>query len=189
MKRRIGLLVFLLIAAPLASADLFFQPATSTINVGDPISIDVMFSGAASPWLAGYDLFIGYNPTILHLAAVAWPDDNLGVPSLRDAIFGTGTVEVTESSLASGAALEAAQSGNDPFRLFQLLFSGEAAPGVSPLTLDQVLLVDGNGQALDGGSARAGSVTVRGNAVPEPAGLLLLLIPWFGSIVLQRRRV
>lgn len=187
MKRLICISAFLLMAAQLASADLFFQPQFSTVNTGAGITVDVMYSGVVSPWLGAYDIDVGYDPAIVQLSAVAWPDDFLGI-SLRDAIFGTGTVNVAETSLASVADLAAAQSGNNPIRLFEVLFIGGPGLGTSPLTFDRVMLADGNANALAAGNTPAGSITVTGKgAVPEPGSALW---PIFGlsSIALLRKR-
>lgn len=189
MKRPICISAFLLMAARLASADLFFQPQFSTVNSGDGITIDVMYSGVVSPWLGGYDIDIGYDPALVDLSAVAWPDNFLGV-SLRDAIFGTGTVNVAETSLASVADLAAAQTGNDPIRLFELLFIGGPGLGTSPLTFDRVLLADGDGKELaQYGSTPAGSITVTGNgSVPEPSSALWLILGLTSIALLQKRK-
>ncbi len=189
--KKLFCLAVLLLAAQAALADLFFQPQSSAINVGDPITVDVMYSGAVSPWLGAYDIDISWDPAILQIAAVAWPDDFLGSSNLRDAVFNVpgGSVNVSEVSLVSVADLGAAQSGNDPFRLFELLFYGALAPGVSSLTFDRVELADGNGNALNAGSIVNGSVTVGGGAaVPEPATLWLLLGPALSGLAILRRR-
>ena len=187
MKKLICSVVFLAAAVPAGwAASIFFQPQHSTINVGDPITIDVMASGVVAPWLGAYDMDISYDPAILHLSAVAWPDDFLGL-SLRDAPFLTGGVNVAETSLASVADLEAAQSGHDPFRLFELVFSGALAPGVSPLNFDRILAGDGNGAPL-GVQTAAGSVTVVGPGIPEPGTALLILVPVLAGLAVLRRR-
>lgn len=187
MKRLICTSAFLLMAARLASADLYFQPQFSTVNTGDGITIDVMYSGVVSPWVGAYDIDIGYDPALLDVSAVAWPDNFLGV-SLRDAVFGSGTVNVAETSLASVADLAAAQSGNNPIRLFELLFIGGPGLGTSPLTFDRLMLADGNAGVLGAGNTPAGSITVTGKgAVPEP-GSALWLIFGLSSIALLRKR-
>lgn len=192
MKRLIYLGIVLLIAAPLGSADIFFQPQFSTINVGDPLTVDVMYSGTGAPWLGGYDIDVAYDPAILYLSAVAWPDDYLGVPSLRDALFSTpgpGSVNIAEVSMLTDIAdLAAAQSGHDPFRLFALVFSPALTPGVSPLTFTRVELTDGDGNSLLAGNTPAGSVTVLGTSVPEPGLGMLLLLPALAALMGLRKR-
>lgn len=188
MKKLLCLAV-LLLAAQLASADLFFQPQSSSINPGDGVTVDVMYSGAVSPWLGAYDIDISWDPAILQIVAVSWPDDFLGAPSLRDATFHADLVNVAEVALGSVADLGVAQSGQDPFRLFELLFVGTQTPGVGALTFSRVELADGNGATLNPGSVVNGSVTVGGGAaVPEPATLWLLLGPALSSLAILRRR-
>ncbi len=176
MKKLICIAI-LFLAAQTGSADVFFQPQSSTVNLGDPVTIDVMFSGVGSPWLSAYDITIGWDPAILPVVAVAWPDDFLGSPSIgRDADFNVvGSVDVTEASSVSVADLAIAQSGHDPIRLFEVVFSAPLSPGISPLTFEHVMLTDGNGNPLVPGNTPAGSITVPGGtAVPEPSSLLLL---------------
>lgn len=171
MKKLICIAI-LFLAAQTGSADVFFQPQSSTMNLGGSVTIDVMFSGVGSPWLSGYNMTIGWDPAILRISAVAWPDDFLG-SSIRDATFNVGSVNVTEASLVSVAELAVAQSGHDPIRLFEVLFLPKS-PGISSLTFEHVVLTDGNGDPLAPGNTPAGSVKVAGTAVPEPSSLLLL---------------
>ncbi len=207
MKKLIFLSVFLLlIGAQEGHASIFFQPQSSTINVGDPITVDVMISGVHSPWLAVYDMTVAFDPAILSIAAIAWPDDNLGVPTLRDASFGTpGKVSVQEGpigywlpsacSLYPGGICPSpsdpglAQAGHDPFRLFEIVFGGALAPGVSALTFESVFLLDTDLNPLSQ-SANSGDITVPGAPVPEPSTLLLLgaALGGLGGMAWRRRQ-
>jgi hypothetical protein len=189
MKKLIFVSVFfLLIAAQTGSADVFFQPQFSTINVGDPITVDVMISNVVSPWLGAYDIHISYDPAILLLSAGSF--DNFLSPSIRSVDFSTaGSAEVSEVSLASVADLGNAQSGNDPFRLFELIFGSALAPGVSPLTFGVVILTGGNGGSLASGNLLNGSVTVQVAAVSEPATMLLLSSGLIGLVGYGRKKL
>ncbi len=188
MKKLICIAVFLLAVAPLGSANpiLFLSPASPTINVGDPVTIDVMISGVVSPWLGSYNIVIGFNPAITPIVAVAWPDDFLGIPSTtRDADFDpVGLVTVTETSLLSPALLGTLQSGNDPFRLFEVVFGQSLASGTSSLTFEQVTLTDGNGNSLASTSTN-GNITVGATPVPEPGTLILFGVSAIGGLGAQ----
>ena len=190
MKKLICIAVFLLLVAPLGLAEpiLFFSPQSPTISVGNPITVDVMISGVVSPWLGSYDITVDFNSAITPIFGVAWPDDFLGVPSLRDADFSTaGSVRVTETSLDLGD-LGTLQSGKDSFRLFEIMFSQSLAPGTSPLTFTQITLADGNGSPLLAESIN-GSIGVGGSPVPEPGSLLLLGISAIGALGVRKKLV
>ncbi len=187
MKKLICLGAILLTAASIGSADILFVPQNSAINVGDPITVSVVFAGAVSSWVGGYDIDIAYDPAILSFSLVTWPNNYLDI-SLQNHALGVGTVNVAEVSLASVADLGAAQSGHDPLGLFDLVFTG-VAPGVSPLTFTRVDLTDGLGNAFAAGNMPGGSVTVGGSqAIPEPSSFLLLLVAAGSTVAGLRRR-
>ena len=80
MKGLICIAVFLLLVAPLGSAEpiVFFSPQSPTISVGDSITVDVMISGVVSPWLADYDIVVNFNPALTPIFAVHGPTISSG---------------------------------------------------------------------------------------------------------------
>jgi len=188
MKKLICLSVFLLIAVQLGSADqIFFQPQTQSGNVGDNFFVDVMYSGAAAPWLGGYDIDIGFVSAILQPFSVSWGGDFLGLSTLHDTIMvSPGLANVYELSFSSVSDLGTLQSVQDPFRLFTFQFMG-LAPGTSPLTFDRVDLSDGNGALFSPAGAPAGSITINGPSVREPAEWFML-IPMLSGLAFLRFR-
>lgn len=191
MKKLICLLAILLVIPAVGLADIYFQPGNSFINnVGEFATVDVMFSGAAAPWLAGFDIDITYDPAIVAAGLVNWPDSFLGtgINVLQDAVFGSGLLNVAEISLVSVTDLQSAQSGHDPFRLFQISFEG-LANGLSPLAFSRVELTDGDANLLAPGNTPAGRIAVGGTApIPEP-GSLLLLVPVLGTLAVLKKRL
>ena len=75
----LGLVVFFSLSA--FAATIGFEPGSQIVPVGEPVSVDLVISGlgdGTSPSLAGFDLFIEYDPTILALSDVSFGDPTLG---------------------------------------------------------------------------------------------------------------
>jgi hypothetical protein len=153
-------------------------PATSTVTVGDLVSVDVMVSGLVDEYVGTYDLTLAWDSALLALQGVAF-DVFLDGPadSLASFVAGPGTVSVFEVSL--GMLLN--QSGNGAFRLFSLTFDALAAGSASlAFSGDVVQLL---GDALGAGYGEVAlsparvSIEPRGGAsVPEPGPLALMLV-------------
>ncbi len=199
MKKLICLIAFLLIGAQIGSAEsIYFSPQFSTIDVGDPLQVDVMISGIKAPWLGGYDIDITFDPAIIGFTGIWWHDGFLGdyfTTSTYAGAYSTGVMNAAEISFLPVTAapgdpsLESLQSGSDPFRLFTIFFSSALAPGVSPLSFSRVDLTDGNANwiILPAGGAQDGSITVQSAGMPEPGAVSLLLVFGVGSLAIFRR--
>ncbi|RLI05657.1 hypothetical protein DRO22_02445, partial [Candidatus Bathyarchaeota archaeon] len=69
----LGFVVFFSLSA--FAATIGFEPVSQTVPVGESVSVDLVISGlgdGTSPSLAGFDLFIEYDPTILALSDVSF---------------------------------------------------------------------------------------------------------------------
>jgi hypothetical protein len=72
-----------------------------------------------------------------------------------------------------------------------LFLSGTGATGrhwINPLAFDRVFLRNGNGMAMAPGNTPAGGVAIQGSTVPEPASVLLFLVPALSGFGILRRR-
>lgn len=155
-----------------------FAPASQTVPVGDPASVELRISGlgdASAPSLGVFDLSVSFDPTVLSFAGVSFGDPvlgdqldpfGLGSITIFDAAS-AGSVRLFELSLDLPADLDALQAG--AFTLATLTFD-TLQVGTSPLGLSVAALGDAFGKSL---SADLASGVVA--AVPEPqAGLLFL---------------
>jgi hypothetical protein len=152
---------------------LSFSPTSVPANVGDSVSVDVVATALGTDVIAGFDLDVLFDPSILAPTSVLF-GTGLGDPSLFEALtsfgFTPGVVDFAEVSFLTTSELDALQS--EPLTLATLGFD-VIGPGLSALSfrLDAAnLVVDGDGNTLEV-VTRAGSV---GNAVvPEPSAALV----------------
>lgn len=176
-------------------------PGTQSAAVGDQVDVAVSISGlgnGAAPSLRGYDLEIGYDPTVLANTGVTFGDpalgDQLALPcgtspcSLTLTHSGAGSLEDVEVSLDSIKALDSLQAG--AFTLFTVDFKA-VGMGSSAITLSNVTLANSFGGRLfaeiTGGEVDVNS-TGKTSDVPEPGSLWLLATGLVSWLALRRCR-
>ena len=168
-----------------ADVKLGFLPNAQTVSVGDTADVDLFISGlgnGVAPALAGYDLFVNYDSTLLTPTGVTF-STRLGDTSLFEALASNSLfpnqVEITEVSLLSAAQLFADQSTIDPgFTIatlsFRALAVGDAGLSIMPAAVGA--LVDENAAEI-AATFQPGSITVNTSSsnVPEPSAIWLAL--------------
>ena len=162
-----------------------FVPASSSVEQGASLNVDIVISDLASAGeiVSAYDLNVSYDSSYLSATDVTFGNylDDLFFPgfTLQDSSLTTpGLINLSELSLLSDAELAAQQP--DSFTLATLTFEALAI-GTSALIFepDPFFGIDVKGNffevlALDAGT---GSVTVTGPVgVPEPSSLLLFAL-------------
>jgi len=180
---RFGLAAFvvsLLQIAPAGAVSLNFVPSQQTVDVGQPVSVDLVISGLGSgvpPSIGSFDLDVSFNPGVLTPTGVLF-GTFLGDPvlgeALTDASFLGGVVDLAGVSLLTSSELDLLQP--DSFSLATLFFE-TISLGSSGLEFSQALVDDTFGQKLD---LTVGSGGV--NVVPEPGTFILALCGLMGIV-------
>jgi hypothetical protein len=172
----------LVMAASAQAASLSFSPVTSTITVGDPVSVDINISGLESVDLAGFDLDVTYDDSVLSYTDYTLYD-GLGDISSGEADDwsngddGSGTVNLAELSYLSDLSGQ-----SDFFTLATITFDGLAV-GNSALEFAYVDLGDGLGDPIQNVSLGTADV----NVVPVPAAVWMLGSGLVGLMGIRRK--
>jgi len=184
----------LLATAEAASAStISFDPTPALGDVGDAITVDLVWTGSPGEYLGDFNTRIQWN-----VAIAAWDtiqlDPDMGVDSLGclDCGFGDltqGNVELYVTSLDSPADLMTNQDmlGNS-FSLARLTFTGSAV-GATDLTFALGVFGDENGSQIDPTLVN-GRICIGPDGcsrVPDP-GTLALLGLGIASIGYRRRK-
>jgi hypothetical protein len=131
---------------PSGAVLLSFVPSSATVTTGGTVNVDVRLSGLGNhspPSVGSFDLFVGFNPTILSPTAVTF-GPFLGDPLFFESLTSfdpstTGIVEFAEVSLLLPSQLDALQPSS--FSLATLSFSA-IGNGTSPFILVGTQRVD-----------------------------------------------
>lgn len=167
-----------------------FDPASQSVNPGDPVELAVRISGLGdlvAPSLGAFDLDVSFDPGVLAYTGADFGDPLLGdqldlfaLGSVSGATPALGAVNLFEISLDLPDDLNTLQAQS--FVLFTLHFDA-LAPGASALTLAANELGDAYGDPLNA-DLEPGSVGV----VPEP-GSAQLVAPGVALLAAWRRRL
>jgi hypothetical protein len=188
MKQVLFAIAFVAVAvfamSPAAQAiSLDFLPASQTVQVGTPVTVDIHISALGASALGAFDIIVvNYNPAIVSLTNATFGTGlNLGILGSVQIgpITGPGSVNMAEVSLETSATLLANQPKN--FTLFSLTFS-TIGLGTTPLTFSNVILGDHNGDPLQA-ALGTGSIS----AVPEPSTWLLMVTGLFALVACRKK--
>jgi len=184
-------LVMLLGAGPAQAIILAVTPSSQTVATGSSTTVSLSIAGlGGAAALGGFDLDLGFNPSILSLREVYFGDPGLSGDQLDLAHAGAvicspghdtspscpadldgGMINLLELSLDAPDALNAFQA--DSFILGTFLFD-TLSPGQSVLSINRLVLADAFGGRLIA-DIQSGHITVAApNAIPAPSSLVLL---------------
>ncbi len=187
----------LLSTAPAQAINVTISPATQTINVGDPASVDIIVSGLTEP-VGGFSLLLGFNNAFLTAGSfLNDPDGKMGaLPLELSGGFSGGSLDLFFAADAAETQASLALLQGASFRLATLSFTGLAV-GLSPLTLTNLVLSNWDGsETLAGVTFQNGEICVAAigangceRVVPEPGTLALLSLGMLGMGLARRRRI
>ena len=173
MRNQLNILtvaVALLASLPAHAVSLDLLPASSSVNLGDPVQVELRISGlgeGTAPALGGYDFLLAFNPAVLGFGDFTFGDpvlgnqlDLMGFGTVSGLDSGTaGQLSAFEISLDLASDLDALQAGE--FALGTIQFNAMGT-GASGLRFTSTLFSDATGNPL---AVELGSGLVR---VPEP---------------------
>ena len=184
--------IFVLTLPSAHAISLYFQPSTTDVTLGDSFVAELWITGLGdhdSPALSAFDIFIGFDYSILSLNTsdtdMDWLYDSVSFGSGLD-VLGVGNYPLADLSFGSLELLEVSFDlpeeltlyQEDQFMLASMNFDAISS-GTSPLSLEvgSLILGDEYGDPLDlDFDITNGSITVYppSSPVPEPATILLL---------------
>lgn len=167
-----------------------FDPAVSSIAVGNDFDVNIIVSGLESTDVAAFDFTVNYDFSLLQFSGYSL-GNSLGDLIAGEAVDlswgddGAGSINLAEVSLLGNLAFQ-----EDLIVLATLSFVG-LAEGESLLTISETLpltfmLGDDPGNPLTAGTPGTSSVTV--SPVPLPASVLLLFSGIAGAVLSRRKR-
>ena len=175
------LAVSFLTLAAIPAATLSIQPSSSTISVGQTANVSVNISNVSDLFAFQFD--IGFNPAVLSAASVS---EGPFLPSGGTTTFVPGTIDNVGGLISFTAdALNGAIPGVSGSGMLATLHFNAFAVGTSPITLENVTLLDSNFGSIDFTST-AGRINV---VVPEPGPALTLLTGLLTLLALSGSRI
>lgn len=188
-KKQIGLCFLgffgLLYSCFSSAAILGLDPAVTNIGTSSSFDVDVVISDLGGDIVGGFDVTIGYDPSLLTATNVGFTS-NLGSPlSLIGFDLATpGEVNANETSLLFSFELDALQPG-DSVRLATLSFMANNV-GTASLLFTSALISDELGVEIPLQAVVGASVEI--SAIPIPGALWLMISGLLGLGAMGRKR-
>jgi hypothetical protein len=165
------------LAGPLAAASisLSLTPVSTPVDIGSDVEILVGIGGFVHPTALGvYDLTVQYNAALFSFGSITFGDPLPSEDQLYLSEFtpiesdspGTGTIEFSETSLDSPAALDTLQATTFLLATLQFQAIGQGT-GTFSFDAPDVILGDAIGNPL---SASLGTAQVQVESMGPPSG-------------------
>ncbi|MDM8536058.1 PEP-CTERM sorting domain-containing protein [Desulfobacterales bacterium HSG17] len=155
------------------AVSLSLKPLTSFFEVGSLAEVDLVVSDLGNEDIAGFDLNIVHNPSVIDFAYYTLGDGlgNIAAGEAEDwsmGNMGNGTINLAELSWLFDLSFQA-----DTFKLATLYFTG-AGEGTGFLGFSDAILSGVYGDSLDA-TYKGADVSVKPvQPIPEPATMFLL---------------
>lgn len=173
----------LAMAASVQAATLSFLPGYNNITIGETVSVDVEISGLEIVDLAGFDLDVNFEASVLNFTGYILYGELGTVPGDAEDLSlgddGSGTINLAEMSWLGDLSGQ-----SDSFTLATLTFEGLEV-GSSSLAFTYADLSDDWGDVITADTL-GGRVDI--NAVPLPGAVWLFGSGLVGFVGLKRKR-
>jgi Cohesin domain len=165
----ISLLVMVLMTTVAVGATISIQPSILTVSAGETFSLNIDAASIADLYAFQFD--VGFSPGVLMAVAVT---EGAFLPRGGGTTFIPGGIDNVGGTISSTAdtlnGLVPGVSGSGTLAILQFT---ALAPGISPIALSNIILLDSNLSDISV-SVAGGTVTVA-SGVPEPGTAVLLI--------------
>lgn len=172
----------LLTLAAVQAATISIQPSSASAVVsGAPVSLNVEVFNVTDLFAFQFD--IGFDPTVVSAVSVS---EGSFLPSGGTTAFVAGTIDNTAGTISATAdSLIGAVPGVSGAGVLASLRFAANAPGTSPVTLSNIILLDSNLNSIEFTSANG---SIRAVQLPEPGPAFMLVSGLLILFALQFRR-
>lgn len=162
---------------------LALTPSSPVASVGDTINYDLTISDVTD--LYGYQFSLQFDPTLVNITGVT---EGPALATAGTTFFVPGAFDNVNGLLGlTGDTLIGPISGFTGSGVLALLSFTAVGAGVGDITLNDVLMLDST-FAVIATTVNSASLEVKTSSVPEPSGLLLMLVGLPIMVLFRNRR-
>jgi hypothetical protein len=153
------------------AATLSIDPSSTTVPIGDQVSLNIKISGVTDLFAFQFDL--GFDPTVLSASSIS---EGSFLPIGGATVFIAGTIDNVGGTISGTAdSLSGAIPGVTGDGVLATAVFNAVGLGTSTISISNITLLDSSLNPIDS-SSTGGSVDVVASLVPEPGSALTLLI-------------
>ena len=160
------------------------NPSTLEVNVGEKFTVAINVTDVPEPGLYAYQLKLYYNNTLLQGISVEIPDNHFLKPETPSNIFIVDrSINQTEGYVSIAVTLMGTEPGKTGSGILANVEFNGTEQGTANLVLDEVILVDGDGNTIssDQYTLNGGTVTI---IIPEFTFLIITISTLVVTLVL-----
>ncbi|MDH5266703.1 MAG: cohesin domain-containing protein [Candidatus Bathyarchaeota archaeon] len=135
-----------------ASFEVYVNPGYNDIEVGEEFSVSIDITGVAYPGIFGYELILNFNPAYLEATYTEIPNGHFLTPTSEVPpgllIVQPGVIDNTAGTVSFAVTLTTPEEGKTGSGILGTITFRGKAEGLALLTLEEVVLVDPDAQAI-----------------------------------------